>query len=193
MYDSAEQAQLRLGQTIVGYDGKPVYVHRVNKAEELECSLMNRMEALITVALNDPKLNINKFPLGYVNVRNRAVYLSRSPMRQQRQGLCRQNVLVKNAAGVNFLDVAKTPGFVDAWTNVYPTIKDCLNQFDINPDLKSMAFNRRWALYQDKDLGFFELLYRGERVAWGDPQGFVLPSEYSYLRESLAECGVNIR
>lgn len=201
MYDTLEQATLRLKGTVVMYDGRPAMV--LDAFEEKKGTIGVNITPLpkkrdnIKVSLDDPKLDIREFKLGYVNAFNHAGYLTRLAGRQQRQGLCQGNCKVDDEffrhTRHNFADLANRPEFADALSGIYPKFEKCVDSLIGNPDMRSMAFCRRFALYRDPELGYFELRYRGHRVAWGDPNAFNLPSEFSYLTEVIREQGIAIR
>ena len=195
MYDTAEQSSLRLRGTIVAYKNRPVIVLEVNADNTLNIADVIGKRNVAKVALNDPDLNIQEFKLGYVNYQGRALYLTRVPARQQRQGLCRQNIVVKAGDFRNyFVDgMLSSAGFVDAFQGIYPTFEEAVNVLRTNLEVESVAFARRFALKRDVELGYFELFYRGDKIAWGDPNQFNIPSEYLYMSELMKQEGINIR
>lgn len=198
MYNGdVEQLQLRLAGTIIEFDGRPVQVSRVNQNGSLELILLPGGRDNIVVPSNDPRFNIRDFKLGYVNCHNTAGYLTRVPARQQRQGLTNANTVFdedfRRFVGRPLSEISRRPEFTDMWRNTYPKFADVVNRLNANPDLRKMAFSRRFALSKDRELGFFELHYRGRRVAWGDPNQFNLPSEYQYLTEVISSEGVSVR
>lgn len=201
MYDILEQAQLRLKGSVVMYDGRPAKVldafEEVKGEIGVNISPLPKLRDNIKVSLKDPKLNIREFRLGYVNAYNYAGYLTRMPGRQQKQGLSNGNVCFddefQRMVGIGFENIIKRPEFADALMGIYPAFDKCVESLLNNAEMRSIAFCRRFALYQDPELGYFELRYRGARIAWGDPNAFNLPSEHSYLTEVIREQGINIR
>lgn len=207
-YDSAEQASLRLGKTVIAYDGLPAFVEEVTASKgklALVLMLLPKMKDRMVVVMDDPLLETQNLRLGYVNMPAGAVYVSRIPARQQRQGLCNSNVVVKASNGRNagyaFNRVYTDPAFKDMFLGKYPTIREAQQMLlDSKPSdygdgriPESVAFSRRMALYRDHDLGFFELRYKCQRIAWGDPDNFNLPSEFRYLSELMHEEGITVR
>lgn len=196
MYDSAEQTKMRLGGTIVMYDGFPAVVNAVTPDNRLQLVGLPKGRDAFMCNVNDDKLNFQDFKLGYVNYSGVAGYLTRSPMRQQQQGISDRNIkmpkeFVEKNVRFNYLKLV--PEFADALRGVYPTFEETIRRLEANGNIKSMAFARRFALYRDVELGYYELLYRGKKVAWGDPRQFNLPSEYTYMTELIQHEGVNIR
>jgi hypothetical protein len=196
-YDSIEQANMRLQHTVVKYDGRPVLIKGVNgTGRGLDAYMLPHAKDIIQIKLQDPKLDVANLALGYVNVNDYAVYLTRIPGRQQKQGLCKSNVMFgQNGRNVDlgWQNLIVTPEFSDAFRGIYPSFNEVIERLYANEELQSMAFSRRFALEMDKELAFFQLLYRGQKIAWGDPQNFNLPSEYTYLSELIRQEGVNVR
>lgn len=198
MYDGPEQTKMRLAETVVAYDGKPVYVTGVTAGNKLNLVKLPKMNDNFVCGLNDPKLNFLDLRLGYVNTNNYAAYMRRTAGRQQRQGLHKGVVIIgdrdlQNKVVLNWEELIHTPEFFDAFQGIYPNFADVVQRMLENPKIRSMAFHRRFALHRDEELGFYELRYRGRRVAWGDPNQFNLPSEYSYMTEMIQAEGINLR
>lgn len=203
MYDTVENTGARLNGTVVMYDGRPVQVLNAQagtKQEPIQVNLqfLPKMRDNILVSINDPKLEVRNLPLGYVNIYNDALYLTRSPCRQFKQGLSSNCVIIprmenRDVGAPSFKTLLGRAEFSDAMSGIYPTYREALDMIFNDPDKKAVAFSRRFALYRDRQLGFFELRYKGNRVAWGDPNNFNLPSEFMYLSEVITEQGISVR
>lgn len=204
MYDTVENTHAKLAGTVFMFDGRPVHcLGAFNSGDQkdpihLNLQFLPKMRDNVAVSVNDPRVEVRNLPLGYVNIYDDAVYLTRTPCRQFRQGLTNQSVICppirkRDAPMYNFKSLIQRAEFVDAMCNVYPTYKEALNMLLDNPEKRSVAFSRRFALFHDKELGFFELRYKGNRVAWGDPNNFNLPSEFMYLSEVIAEQGISVK
>ena len=196
-YDSAEQANLRLKGTYILYDGELMQCGGCPAEGTVALYTVPGQRGQMVVNLDDPKLNMSDFRLGYVNKGARAGYLTRIPARQQRQGLCQTNVQVDpewtrvTAQGVN--TILGSVEFRDALQNKYPKFGECVDMLKGNPNIRSRAFSRRFALYKDPEFDLYELHYRGQRIAWGDPASFNLPSSHTYLRELIDQEGISVR
>jgi len=201
MYDTVEQTNLRLASSIVIYDDRPVYVDDVGIDEDgeihLNVRLLPRLEKALCISINDPLLNIREFTLGYVNLPRISLYVTRAAVRQQKQGLAKGNMIIPfdrdGREAYSFAEIIRSAGLVDCLKNKYPNFNTCVRQLESSDTIYSIAFNRRFALYHDKDLGFFEIMYRGNRVAWGEATSLTMPSNLLYLRELIDELGVPIR
>jgi len=203
-YDSLEHARQQLQGTVVMFDEAPVWINEIFQADNglaVNLSILPRIHDPIIVSLTDHRLDARNLGsrLGYVNMNTEAVYLSRIPSRQTKQGLARTNVFVAVADSggdrgprpyrLNFDRVMNTPGFVDAMANAYPDLDRCKELFDGNPDISSLAISKDFAVVRE-ELGYYILLYRNDRVGWGDLQGFKVPDEYSYLRNRMGALGI---
>lgn len=204
MYDTVENAHAKLAGTVFMFDGRPVnclgaFDSGDNRDQiHLNLQFLPKMRDNVAVSINDPRIEVRNLPLGYVNIFNDAIYLTRTPCRQFRQGLTSNSVVCPQIRrhGVpvyNFKTLMQRPEFTDSMMGVYPTFKEAVDMLLNSNEKLSVAFNRRFALAHDKDLGFFELRYKGNRVAWGDPNNFNLPSEFSYLTEVIHEQGISVR
>ena len=200
-YDDVGQSDMRLRESIILVDGQPVQVMgSVKRGKKLfiQYARLPAKNAIDEIDLQDETVNIRDFKLGYLNHRGEALYLSRIPGRQQVQGLCRRNVDITAFSDPRkdrpeWGQIIRTGEFSDMMRGVYPKYKDCVASLEHDNERVSVAFSRVWALRRDNDLGFFELLFKGERVAWGDPNQFNLPSASTYLRECLDEANINYR
>lgn len=201
MYDTVEQTNLRLTSSIVIYDNRPAYVDEVGSNDfgkiYLHLRFLPKLEDSLRVCIDDPLLNIREFTLGYVNLPRISLYVTRAAGRQQKQGLAKTNMVIPmdrdGRESYSFNELLKSAGLVDCLKNKYPAFNTCVRQLESSDTLYSVAFNRRFALYHDKDLGFFEVMYRGNRIAWGEATSLTMPSNLSYLRELINELGVPIK
>lgn len=199
-YDEPEQAKLRLAGTIIVVGGVPVEVLDVKKAKDrlvVHYTTLPNKHAVEQVDLMDAEVNIRKLPLGYVNAWGEAVYLRRIPARQQRQGLCNANVsvspLVRNGRVPRFYEIASLGSFSDMVKHIYPSVDEALDLFGRDPERLSVAIHRHFAIHIDRDLNFYTLNYKGNRVAWGDPNLWNLPSHLAYMEGLLKENNINFR
>jgi hypothetical protein len=200
-YTSVEDAQQHLLNSVILFDGRPVYVRDIYTTDDgLNTCLrfLPRMADEIHVSLFDPRIETKELGsrLGYMNIGGRtgAMYVRRIPARQYKQGLVRQNVLVggdrRSGSAYRFDDAMRQGSFVDMMTRVYPTYEAAYQTLKDQPELPSIAFSPEFAIVR-QELGFFLLEYKGEQVAWGDPKMLKLPSQFSYLKELLNKYGVS--
>lgn len=210
MYDTVEEARMRLAGTVVMYRGEPKYIRDCTPGAGGEImlqmdSLPNLNNGIIT-SLRDPDLNIKEFraSVGYMNNISvdggqtfKAHYVMRMPVRGDgfKQGLHNSNLVFPRINGdrQRWDRALGLPAFKDMLMGVYPNIEACKQILDEDPRQVSIAFHRTFALAKDHDLGFYILNYKGRRIASGDVDNLALPSHNWYLNELLQESGVRVR
>lgn len=210
MYDTSEDANRYLTQTVIFYRGIPKYVRGVSvgvgKEILLQVDDLPNMNGGIIVNLSDPALNIREFrsAVGYMNnvttdggKSYRAHYVMRMPIRGDgyKQGLHSSNLVFPRVEGERqrWDRALGSPAFKDMLLGIYPNIDDCKRILDEDPRQTSVAFSRTFALAKDHELEFYILNYKGRRIASGDVGSLVLPSHNWYLNEVLRGSGINVR
>ena len=169
-YKEFEYAKSRLVGTIVrrrmaGGQLKAVNVELMEGGEVIHRILSNNTQDKCKLA----ELDISPVPLGYVNLNNKASYLTRKPMRQDwRQGF--RNV---SAAFVDYPMHWEDINFKklsDTIEGIFPTFKQVIGKVVRNPNAEvgSMAFSRELAINTKKNL-----LYKTMHVGDVDDEGFV--------------------
>jgi hypothetical protein len=210
MYDTVEEARMRLTGTVIFYRGTPKYVR--DCVAGLGGEIMLHMDNLpnmnggIAISIRDPDVNMRDFrsSVGYMNnitvdggASYKAHYVMRMPIRGDgfKQGLHNSNLAFPRIGGERQRwDRALTsPSFKDMLMGVYPSIEECKVILDGDQTQHSVAFNRTFALAKDHELGFFILNYKGRRVASGDIEALTLPSHNWYLNDVLRQSGIKVR
>ena len=210
-YESVNDANMRLSGTIVLYDGKPVYIREVGALAEGEGKngdiyrvyikelpiKPNDRGAYERKFISSKKFDLAPFPMGFMNTASgKAVYLSRAPRRQQKQGLSEATLsqyVVGDLSGqgrlVRFADLTSSQQFVDCINGKYPSVAEATKMVAEGAD--SVAFSRVFAIARDKSLP--ELIYLYHKK---DKVGFIMDGKLKLsakgrcLRESLNEVGV---
>jgi hypothetical protein len=197
MYDTREEAERRLLDTVVGFDGLPVTVTtlRGRGPNAIEVGFVphpfDGQEQ--TANLLDPRFNrFQTIPLGFVNYFSREYgfnvsFAQRLPARQQRQGLCNQNFncsTLKGSVRIPFDVVTKSPAFVEMVANVYPSWSDTLEH--IVPG-SSIAVSRSFAIAMSES-GGLTLFNNHEEVGVIFRNQLYLNNDRQYLMESIIEC-----
>lgn len=207
-YENAEEVKFRLEGSVVAYDGDPVYITRVSMPDMEDKGEIARVffrplpfggdagGKETRKFLSSRKFDLAPFKMGYLNTGKQAVFVSRSPVRQNRQGLCPANMSIadvkgKKVAGIGFANIIANKGFIDMVKGVYPSFKevgDMLNQ----PDITSAAVSRSFALVIDHDLEALLLMHRGIRcgLAMAGDKGIRLAPKFHFLRQELEECRI---
>ena len=153
-YDTAEYAKSRLVETVIRRGDIPVYVQDVTTMDgEIWVyyqKLMDGDDEIYGDGLDD--FNLDPVPLGYVNYKNFAYYLTRMPMRKDwRQGLRLLNVVGPDG------DRPPVPLKTIAETIVgnFPTFKSCLEKLNTKKTIKNIAFCRDFSVSTE------EIQYKG--------------------------------
>lgn len=203
VYDTLEQARMRLRHAVITYREQAAYVVEANQNPDgiiltlrpypLDTSKGRAEDLHINIA--DPDLNFRIFSVGYLNDRytKRAAFLTRNTRRQQTQG-----IIPGNLGGFEMLDhrAANTKEFADMLFERYPTIDEALAMINEGGWL-SVGISKNFALERDHDIKLLRsLMYRGRRV--GVSLGtkfneFLIDKKDEYLKEVLQEAGFPFR
>ena len=215
-YDTHEQAEMRLAETVLTYKDQAVYVRRIRPATtkrgmvadlDILPSYNNDGTVIdedkrkkLTVPLDDPDLNFRKFKVGYCNdyTTKSATFLSRLPMRQQKQGLVARGLTAVGGAGPQAGRYLNGPaqtliwgtGFGEMLFGQYPDTKEAIDKVATG-EWQSLAISNQFAVERDKAIkGVVKLMYRNIPVGVALGKGishFILDDDFSYLREVLVE------
>lgn len=205
-YGVAAEANRRLSGCIVLVDDRPVSVGEVSTIRNVP-TIRYRKEGdpndpyngwtadggYYSIPLDDPSVNVFDIPLGYMNTSlKEAIYVTRHPVRGQRQGLQNNGVSFSPSKTNPFVhynvnSAVREPGFTEMVQGRYPTFDEARER--VMKGEHSVAFSRRLALQQNARGFPMYLMYRGEQIGWGVPEKgpFELPKEYAFLREQLQE------
>jgi hypothetical protein len=186
MFDNVRDANMRLQGTIVRYEGQPIQIHEVVGVDAaIKLVVMGLVdEEVQRLGLDDPELNLDPVPLGYVNEGKGTSYVERIPIRKWKHGLHRENVHIRGDMVELGRDVIRTRYMADTILGVFPTLPEAL-QSVVEGRRKETAFNRKFSLRMDEETGIVNLMYRTERVGFvmdGKPQ---LGPKMQYLKEEL--------
>jgi len=142
---------MRLHQSIVRYKNRPVLVLAATEASTNLCARpldnIDDDKAAFIINANDEDLDISSVPLGYVNTENDAVFVSRVPVRRQKQGVSTDNTVV-NYHGVGNAHNDGLFGFhlkylIATIEGHYPSVEDALAE--VLKDKRGRAFHRYFA------------------------------------------------
>lgn len=209
-YESADDVRLRLGGSVVSYQGHPVKVEDVLDRQSVSIlDLVTGKNA--NVKWKDLNLEPSSLPLGYVQVDDDTVVLvTRRPCRRYKQGLTSENIhavrVLRRPARVraDIPDVIRVQGQAAhaggrGDYNISPTqsqlVKTMMGNFtDIgtafqrvrSDNSRIQAFSKDWAVGRED--GDVCLVYRGEVVGFVTDTSARLKPERGYLKESLELC-----
>ena len=203
-YETQEEVKFRLEGSVVLYDEKPVYITRVQHPEdENEIARVYFRELPYGGGLGDnkesrkylssKKFDLAPFRMGYMNHKGAAIFVSRAPVRQNKQGLSIGVTSFADVRGqksglINFPLMIASQGFVDMFYGKYPDFKQ-VGDLIGNTEEASVAVSRSFAFYIDHDLESLYLLNKGVKcgiVMKGD-RGLKIPPKYHFLRQEMEE------
>lgn len=202
-YDSIEEARFRLENTIVEYDGRPVFVSSVaDHPDGVFRVMIHDMPFPGGMAGRGARKVINSplfrrfqtIPLGWCNHfeenTRHASFVERAPVRRSKQGLAGDAFIASSFNGTGF---ARSPftwerakssdGFVEMVTNVYPSFEEALSQLIENT---SIAFDRKFVLIRSGRTGLTSLAYKKELVGIFIKGTVYLFDKYRYLYEEIS-------
>jgi hypothetical protein len=206
MYSTVEFASSRLKETVVLYAGDPVYVigvEGVSSKIRLQCIYVGEKvgSSSFEAPLSDPAFNITHFSLGYTNVFDEAILITRMGTRKWKQGLHHENL--------HFLDTDGLEGFGSdpkgrlQWgkihrsdclkiplKGVYPTTIEVAelgknSLIGRKPLVSSIALSRNWAVSYAV-AGLVLLYYRGKSIGYSeDGATYKILKKYTYLQSIM--------
>jgi len=208
VYDTLEQARMRLRGSILTFEDKAVLVREVREATKTKPMLVDvSVYPLIgdtgheitdakklSIPIGDPALNFRIFHVGYINdpYRLTADFMVRNTARQQIQGL--QTRALFSASGNRVSNQALNgQALEDMLLQKYPTPKEAFDMIH-NKGWISVGVSSQFAVGRDMKIkSLFKLFYRGTPVGLAigkNFENFTLDDEYLYLKEVLAEEGI---
>ena len=186
-YESTAEADMRLRNTIVLYNSKPVYVKGVHEDGEVTGWSLENVEysgrhgvSEYIADWTDEGWDIGPFKLGYVNVtKSSCVYCYRMPVRKFRQGLSRDNVKVIKGKYEDLLNKNLT-ALVE---RKYPTLEQVLENTKFFDGVWRQAIHRLVGVNSKGKVGYKNMNTIGDiSFSTGEIE---LKSEYEYLRNFL--------
>lgn len=178
MYDDANYARTRLVDTVVMCRGLPVKVEDI-KVKNAAVRVLNTNELLVVKTV---ELDITPVKLGYLNEDTQALYLTRTPMREDwRQGLRSMSIRVIGHGRDRYQPPAE--GLFNTILGRYPALDVCIDL--VKSRLAgSLAFSRNFAI-----VGGDNLLYKGKwKVGTiAKTKDYNLFPQFDWVREMLDE------
>lgn len=204
MYDTKEEAQQKLVNSVVIYDNKPVFVVGARglkgKITLSYTPLPFTGDKVEEAAIEDPRWDFKNLGsrLGYVSLvkDNKgkwvSVYSSRIPMRASRQGLDTRTVQISNLNIHEFVCswdyIYRTNDLIMTMANKFPSAREAFNTITNEREgIRSLAFSRKLLLSNDY-ITPPTLWYRNEKIGYTeDGIIFKLPNHKSFLKEELVD------
>lgn len=207
-YETVDEVTTRLKDSIVMYDGKPVYITRISHADPddedkisrvffRELPYGNNVQAKEQRKfLSSKKFELATPRLGYFNHEGQAVFVSRIPVRQYQQGLTKKTASVCDVVGnihqqIGFTTMVGSQGFVDMIAGKYPSFQDVGDMID-DKENSSVALSASFAFRLDHDLDALILMNKGTRcgLALKGDKALKIPQKFHFLRQELEECRI---
>jgi hypothetical protein len=204
-YESAEEVERRLNGTVVLYEGKPVVINAVEMPQAGDDDAIARVyfyelpqkpgAKRVRKFLSSRKFDLAPFKMGYCNYNGAAVYVTRNPVRQGRQGLASGVTSFKSIDDtpirLPFELVTASQAFADMVAGVYPSLKEAIPL--IEGKIESVALSRAFALELDDELDLFIIRHKGKRcgIVLRDRGIVQLSRKYTFLKEELKEAGLS--
>lgn len=174
-FQSVADCQQRLVGSLILVNHRPFYVEEAKSNTHVRgYDTMNRdkME-LIDLSANcvgSPKV-------GYYNTAERAIYVTRKPVRRIRQGVCREN-LTSSRGGVS-QETLCSKMFAQMILDVYPTLEEAYTNTVVKGRAYAIAFSREFAVTKDR-----ELMYTDQLVGrFGEGMTVSFNGKFSCLKE----------
>lgn len=206
-YETAEEVKFRLENTVVLYDKRPVYITRVSmpNGDEgegkkeiarvffVELPTGNKMAGETRKYLSSRNFDLTPFKMGYMNWNGKAIFVSRSPVRQNKQGLSAATAVFTDVKGqksadINFAYAIRAQAFVDMIDGKYPSFREAGDRLG-DKETHSVAISRSFAFLIDHDLEALLLLHKGVRcgIAMKNDKALNIPPKFHFLREEMED------
>lgn len=209
MYDTREEAQQKLANSTVLFEGKPVQILEAtgskNKVILRYHSIPYPQQGIDgptdSVHIADTRWDFKSLgtKLGYVNInkspfdaKQEAVFATRIPTRNSRQGLDQRTGRVSQYPSPEhpwiWDHLLNHTGIVDCINNKYPTAAEAVNQLTADCDMvRSVAIGRKLMMIFDR-VNPPNLVYRNNKVGYTeDGITFKLAPHKAFLKEELID------
>ena len=189
-YDDPADVRMRLHDTIVRLRSEPVYVEASGESLKVQCHYLLNDKKSEIVDSSHPDLDITSPPLGYCNVDKNMAFLYRMPLRNQKQGLSRENCQTIYETDKGLM---RCTGLPKERISIGKTILNQFDDFDVCLDKilknsRSIAFNRSFGFRSSNSKDILILKYKTDTAGIyiiPDRLGLLTPSFYNnhYLTE----------
>lgn len=207
-YENADEIRMRLEGSIVLYDGDPVLIAQVSVPELEDADEKARVHfynlpinpnkklATTRKYLSSRKFDLTPFKMGFANIGEKAYFISRAPVRQNKQGLAAGTCIINTIFGkpsneVVWNTLIRSEGFGKMVKGEYPSFEEASDT--LKEDLvTSVAVSRSFALFKDDELDVSVLSHKGSKcgiILEGDT-GVRVSTRFKFLKESLESCGI---
>jgi hypothetical protein len=213
LFENYGDLRLRLKNSIIRYNGHPIFIMDALGTGELMYKTLEDLDRNPhypgdLVHSDDPGIDIDPVPLGYVNLRGKdAQYFVRVPWRRYRHGLTPESMSIMTPVGQLEHPQYVKPEEAFSWVDLsdtirgrYPYFEDILEWFKHRNQPAGtgslVAFDRECALnrlnlnfhYKGMKVGQFRYQRVDPDDYWQGVEGrLILDEDYRYLKETLEE------
>lgn len=174
-FQSAGDCQQRLAGCVILLNQRPFYIIEAKTHKDVEGYdiLLRDKKVVVDLTANC----VSSPRVGYCNYENRAVYITRKPIRRIRQGVCRENLA--SSRGTVSSDNLVSKDFGRMFLNQYPSLEEVYDTVVKKQERYSMAFSRDFSIDNDG-----EVYYQGHHVGRIDEKLTVtFAGKFSCLKE----------
>lgn len=199
LFVSSEDFSNRFKDTFIYYKGVPKYVQACSmpKPGDLESLSFNIVDfkkgydpdsESEIVLLNDEGINFRQYNLGYCNYDNYgAVWVARTPARQWKQGLRKDQCQFAGATGDDtYMVLAPTPHTFNTLMNIYSTYEEAIDFLRINSRVRKLIkvpIHKNFAVYTKYGSTNIVLEYKGLTASTNDSSSPKLLPNFKYLMD----------
>ena len=217
-YQSSDDAYQQLHNTLVELDGDLCHIQREEGwnyairrvVKEGKARRWSKRQEYLSI--RDMDLNLQQFPLGYVNYMGESYYLTRKPLRKWKQGYYHEymrllsNQRPKNQPALKFpvrkrlqphpQNIFHHQAMVDLYDQNYPSFMRAWVMVSLM-DKWSVAWHKHWAFQKVETVknrrraNDFHLMYKGKNVGRVVDGNVILNHEFRYLTEPFVEAMIH--
>lgn len=186
LFTSNRDVEMRLGSSIVRYEGEPIFIIEGMLEECVACKVGSKE----SFKVRTEDLDLEPVQIGNVQGDESYMYVQRSPTRRWKQGL--DGGSIKRS---------RMPWRTSDWRTNHPqTLNAIIGRYasaveaieDVMCGRKvAVAFSQRWGVGKVEDIP--HLFYKDKKVGVADEGELVLFPKYFYLKEDLLGVLNNVR
>ena len=205
-YETLEEADRRLRNTVVLYDNEPVYISAVEPSPEgaaddiyrvyacpLPLTQGNLNQAAFRKYISSGKFDFAPFKMGFLNLPEGVFFMERIPQRAgYKQGLSQNGYTIYSLGSGDiptpaFASMISDPAFVAMIKGQYPCLKDTMEQLR-SKKKECLATMRNLAISHEDDLELSIAHYKRKRVGIiTDDDRLKLSTKFRFLQEEMEE------
>ena len=180
IFNSDQDAGMRLNGSIVMYKDEPVYILDATRERCIVAGLDGGDKVV-----NTSDLDLRPVVIGNVQYNDYHVYIQRTPVRRWKQGLHRENIRVgKSHLALHHNVELRSVNVKNSIMGNFGKPMDNVRKV-INGERESSALNRHWAVAKVK--GVDQLMYKDNLVGFVSEGEVVINKKHFFLKEDLLE------